>query len=255
VLDHKPWSAEEGAPWLAAFPDMGHAGPSRLQVAPDIAVELPAAGPGVGDGRPRPARLVRAPLEAAAPDPPPPAPPAAAPRKRASRPARKTAELEAERDAALETVEAMRREKDAGRAEADRLRAELEGARQEAERAQTELGHARTDADRLRTELSHVRAEVNTLRQRHDQTHAKAEQLQAEVVGLRTDAQRSVSEHAELERLRRTPARPPSTPYIAPRPMAFRDQDPRPDWTTRVLAGFFVAGVLVVLVQLLFGVF
>ena len=87
LLDHKPWSAEEGAPWLAAFPDGGYAGPSRLQVAPDIAVELPAAGPGAGDGAPRPARLTRPPIERgmgeAEPAPPEPAEqPAPQPRKR-----------------------------------------------------------------------------------------------------------------------------------------------------------------------------
>src|SRR4051794_33241304 len=248
VLDHKPWSAEEGAPWLAAFPDMGHAGPSRLQVAPDIAVELPAAGPGAGDGTPRPARLTRAAAEPAAAEPR-----AAAPKKRTSAGARKTAELEAERDAALAEVQALRGQKDTARAEADRLRAELDQARREAERLQGELGHARTDADRLRTELSHVRAEANTLSRRHEETQAKAEQLAADVAGLRTDAQRAVSEHAELERLRHAP-QPSSSPYIAPRPMAFRDSEPGPDWTTRVLVAFCVVGVLLVLLQVLFGV-
>ena len=31
----QPWSAEEGVQWLAAFPDHGYLGTSRLQVAPD----------------------------------------------------------------------------------------------------------------------------------------------------------------------------------------------------------------------------
>src|SRR4051794_41363601 len=60
LLDHKPWPADHGVEWLAAFPYDGYRGSSRLQVAPDIAVELPTAGPEAGYGRPRPARLARA---------------------------------------------------------------------------------------------------------------------------------------------------------------------------------------------------
>jgi hypothetical protein len=250
VLDHKPWYAEDGAPWLAAFPGDGPAGPVRLQVAPDIVVELPAAGPGVGDGTPRPARLARA--QAAAPA----AEPAPAPRRarRGTQAERRVAELESERDAALADVEALHRQKHEARGEADRLRAELDTVRREREHAQTELTHTRTDADRLRTELSHVRAEANTLRVRHEEMQARAEQLEADVSGLRTDAHRAVGERAELERLRRAPA-PQSGPYIAPRPMAFRDPDPGADWLTRGLAAFFVLGALAVLLQVLFGVF
>jgi hypothetical protein len=236
LLDHKPWSAEEGGEWLAAFPDNGYAGPSRLQVAPDIAVELPAAGPDAGDGAPRPARLMRpAPAEK-------PAEPAPRKPSRAKPEARKTAQLEAERDAALAEVEAIREKQDEARAEADRLRAELDQVRQESQIAQTELSHARTDADRLRTELSHVRAEANTVSRHHDETQAKAEQLEAEVSGLRTDAQRAVSRA------------PVSSPYIAPRPMAFRDPEPRPDWRIRAVAAVVVLAVVAALVQLLFGV-
>src|SRR4051795_927388 len=45
LLEHKPWAAEEGEPWLAAFGWPG--GPAdldaaELAVAPSVAVELPA---------------------------------------------------------------------------------------------------------------------------------------------------------------------------------------------------------------------
>jgi hypothetical protein len=260
LLEHKPWPAEEGARWLAAFPDDGYLGTSRLQVAPDIAVELPPAGPEAGDGRPQPARLARPPVrrgsgEAVSASPA--MPPTIAPTQAAGegQAARRTAGLEGERDAALAEIEAIRQELEAARADADRLRAELDQARSEAERAHVESDQTDTEADRLRTELSHVRAEASTLRLGHDEARARAERLEADVVGLRTEAHRAAAERnaaqAELERLRRPPAR---HPYIAPRPMAFRDIEPGPSWRVRVVAGLLVLAVFVALIELLFGV-
>jgi regulator of replication initiation timing len=232
VLDHKPWVAEEGREWLAVFPHDGGVGPARLQVATDIAVELPASGPDAGDGVPRPARL-------------------SAPRK-AEEPRRPTS-VEDERDAAAAQIEAFRLEKVEARTEADRLRGQLDDARKESERLQTELDHARTDIDNLRTELSHVRAEANTLRQEHDEAKAKADQLEAEVSGLRTDTHRAVSERSaaqlELDRMRRTGGG--SGPYIAPRPVPFQPRSSGPSWQLRVLAAAIVViavGVLLLLV-------
>ena len=232
VLDHKPWMAEEGRAWLAAFPHEGEVGPARLQVAPAIAIELPASGPGAADGIPRPARLT-------------------APPKREE--PRRGPSLEDERDAAAAQIEAFRLEKVEARTEADRLRAELDDARKEGERLQTDLDHARTDIDSLRTELSHVRAEANALRQEHDASEAKANQLEAEVSGLRADTQRAASERSstqqELERLRRTGG---SGPYIAPRPVPFQARHPGPSWQLRVVATAIVV-VAVVVLALLFG--
>jgi hypothetical protein len=242
VLDHKPWPAEEGAEWLAAFPHDGPAGPSRLQVAPDIAVELPPAGPEAGDGRPRLARLARV-VET---PPKPKAKPKRAPARRKS----------AEREPIDAELEAMRREKDDARAETERLRSELDQTRREVESLGEELRHARTDTDRLRTELSHARAELNTVKAGQDQTQAKAESVEADVARLRTDAQRARAERdaakAELERARPLP---PSSPYIAPRPMAFRDPQPGPSWRLRVGASVAVVAVLLILLQLVFGLF
>jgi hypothetical protein len=44
VLDHKPWNAEDGEPWVAAFPcptDPGALAQAELTVAPDVTVPLP----------------------------------------------------------------------------------------------------------------------------------------------------------------------------------------------------------------------
>jgi hypothetical protein len=42
-LEHKPWAAEDGELWTAAFPldiELGDAASIELSVAPDIAIEL-----------------------------------------------------------------------------------------------------------------------------------------------------------------------------------------------------------------------
>src|SRR4051794_9748614 len=40
-LEHKPWAAEEGEPWIAAFPHSGDDFASAaLEVAPDVTVAL-----------------------------------------------------------------------------------------------------------------------------------------------------------------------------------------------------------------------
>jgi len=250
VLDHKPWPAVEGAEWLAAFPHDGPAGPSRLQVAPDIAVELPPAGPEAGDGRPRLARLARV-VE------PPPKPKPRAKAKPKAKPKREPARRQsAEREPIDAELEDMRKRKDDARAETERLRSELDQTKREVERLSEELRHAHTDTDRLRTEVSHARAELNTVKAGQDQTQAKARSVEADAARLRTDAQRARAERdaarAELERARPLP---PSSPYIAPRPMAFQTRHSGPSWRLRAGASLAVVAVLLILLQLLFGLF
>jgi hypothetical protein len=257
LLDHKPWPADDGVPWLAAFPYDGYRGRARLQVAPDIAVELPAAGPEAGDGTPRPARLARTPAPRRSPG----ADPAPAERAPAARPAKTTRErqdarrlavIEAERGAASAEIEAIRQERDRARADADGLRSEVNEARRDAERLRTERDHARTDAGRLEAELGRVRAEADALRAGRDDARTKLDRLEADIARLRADADRATAERnsaqQEAERLRRTPG---SQPYIAPRPMAFRDTDPGPSWQLRAVAAFAVAAAFVLLFRLL----
>jgi hypothetical protein len=245
VLDHKPWPAIEGAEWLAAFPHDGPAGPSRLQVAPDIAVELPPAGPEAGDGRPRLARIARV-VETPKPKPKAKAKPARAPARREG----------AERGPIDAELEDMRRQKDDARAETERLRSELDQTKREVERLSEELRHAHIDTDRLRAEVGHARAELNTVKAGQDQTLAKAQSVEADAARLRTDAQRARAERdaakAELERARPLP---PSSPYIAPRPMAFQNRRSGPSWRLRAGAALAVVAVLLILLQLVFGLF
>jgi hypothetical protein len=56
VLDHKPWIAEEGETWLAAFPcstDPASLLQAELTVAPDVTVPLPPASAPAGGHRRR----------------------------------------------------------------------------------------------------------------------------------------------------------------------------------------------------------
>ena len=258
LLDHKPWPADDGVPWLAAFPYDGYRGRARLQVAPDIAVELPAAGPEAGDGTPRPARLARTPdvrpsseTKTALADTRPAARPMRPSRERQD--AGRLAEIEAERDAALAEIGAIRQERDGARADANRLRSELDQSGSDAARLRDEGDQARAEEARLSTELSRVRAEADTLRAGHDDAHAKAERVEADIVRLRTDVDRATAERntaqIQVERLRRTPG---NGAYIAPRPMAFREHDRGPSWQLRTVAAFAIAAAAVV-VFALFG--
>jgi hypothetical protein len=56
VLDHKPWSAEDGEPWVAAFPcstDPNALVRAKLTVAPDVTVPLPPPSEHAPARRPR----------------------------------------------------------------------------------------------------------------------------------------------------------------------------------------------------------
>jgi hypothetical protein len=132
VLEHKPWAAEDGGEWVAAFSWRGERlaiDDAELTVSPDLAVQLPAP-----DGSAR------------GPMPKPAAP--AAERRPARRP--RTAVLEDELAAAL--------------AESSRLTEELAKARQTHSEAARELRErvrvAQEDAKRLGSELEDARERI-----------------------------------------------------------------------------------------------
>ena len=90
-----------------------------------------------------------------------------------------------------------------------------------------------------------------------DQTQAKAQSVEADAARLRTDAQRARAERdaakAELERARPLPHSPPLS--IAPRPMAFQNRRSGPSWRLRAGSALAVVAVLLILLQLVFGLF
>src|SRR5918994_1585565 len=68
-LEHKPWAADDGADWVAAFTWRGHPAPfddAALTVSPDLAGQLHAPRPTRSE-RPRPRRATRAPWRARRP--------------------------------------------------------------------------------------------------------------------------------------------------------------------------------------------
>src|SRR5579862_6062847 len=133
-LEHKPWAAEDGEPWIAAFPletELKEAKRLELSVAPDIAVDLPSTRP-----RKRPGVQSQA-TEA-----------------RASR--RRSDRVPARPSAADQSIELERLRTRLAAADRDAKREREK--RVEADRA---LEDERSDARRLRSEIARLRAELD----------------------------------------------------------------------------------------------
>src|SRR4051794_37109093 len=163
LLEHKPWPAEDGRTWLAAFPwegDAMEADAGELSVAPGIVVPLPPPDL-LGGARPKPRPAAQAP---------------ARPRatagdqglvQRAAATERAQEELAAQRGAreALEREHAeLRRRADAAERDRDRAVKEREaalGARDEAVRERDSVLVVR---DRLEREREQLAAERDALR-------------------------------------------------------------------------------------------
>src|SRR2546430_9341751 len=123
LLEHKPWAAEDGEEWVAAFPwdgDPLEFTEAELAVGPSVAVELPLPGNGSRKSKPRkpPARSRGRTARVRV----------GAPRDRALAEARR---LREERDTAVEARDAAVTERDAALAERDALLAERDAARAE----------------------------------------------------------------------------------------------------------------------------
>jgi hypothetical protein len=147
VLDHKPWAAEDGDEWIAAFPWEGEPlelTSAELAVAPSLAVDLPVprvpgqrgAAPTGSEGplpaRRGPAEPTRAPEpEPSDPEPEPPAPaPARRGRAKAAKPAASPASSEPGETVTPEEVAALRAQLASEQASVRRLAAQLEEAHQ-----------------------------------------------------------------------------------------------------------------------------
>jgi hypothetical protein len=149
LLDHKPWAADDGEPWIAAFPWEGEplqVAEVELAVAPSLAVDLPAPkAPGQrrrkapASGSSRAAR--RGPAAKARPEP---AEPDAAAQIAAVR-----AQLEGE-------IAALRAELDGEQRSVRRLTAELNDTRAQL----TAAGEPADDAAALRRELDDAHAQL-----------------------------------------------------------------------------------------------
>ena len=220
VMEHKPWHAEEGRPWIAAFAHSGGAGAGRLQVAPDVAGDLPPAGPGAGRGERLPARVARPTVS------------------RYVRPEPVEEEL----------VDPLRADLDSARSELATLRADLEAAREELKEAQAARDSSIDEIDRLRADADRERVRADTLEQERQEARFELERLRSDVQRLQATADQALAERnrardeLQLQRFSRQP-------YVAPRPVQpFSDAPPHVNWPLRIASG--VTLVLVVLLAL-----
>jgi len=194
-LEHKPWAADDGADWIAAFPWDGEPVAlvrAELAVAPTLAVDLPL---------PRlPGRRKRASTDAPRPARPP-AAPTAAREKRSS--GQRDHGPEHTTPAPTEAEAALTRERDALAHERDQAiaeRAEAIAQRDAAVSERDALAHERDEAiaeraaparelDSLIAERDAANAERNTLARERD----AAVRARAAAVAERDDARRSLA--------------------------------------------------------------
>jgi hypothetical protein len=250
LLDHKPWAAEDGEPWFAAFPWEGaplEGTRAELAVAPSVAVELPApAVPGTarrrgrGRGRADEIAALRAQLAA---------------EQQTVR--RLAAELDDARAADADRAD-LERERDAALAERDQARVALERAREAVNAAREEVRtRAGLDHDAVRGERdAAVRGERDAaVRARAAAQHERDEALDQRAVSdwerkaalaerdaALAERDRALEAHraavADLEALERrgqAPAREPAPADAAP-PRRTRELRAGVVWLQRLVA-------------------
>jgi hypothetical protein len=264
LLEHKPWAADDGEPWIAAFPWEGEPAEIadvELAVAPSLAVDLPA--PTVPGRRRKPAASAPRPARRAPAAPPPPPPP--------------PEESEAPDAAELDALRAELT------AELDAQRARLAEEQQTVRRLSAELGDARAraalDHDAVTEERdAAVRARAAAQQERDealDQRSAAAFEIKAaraERDAAIAERDRAVEGHRaavrELEALQRrlqaaesqptvVAPEPPLEPAVRPavplRPLS-RERGPLVLWGQRVAAVIVLAVWAIVVYKVLHGV-
>jgi hypothetical protein len=200
LLEHKPWVADEGGEWVAAFAWKGDPvefAEAELAVGPDLAVTLPPpAMPPPGPPRKRPAR------EGAA-RPRPRRPPTPEPERREAGPPR-IQRLENELRAARAEVRRMADEIDRTRATQTtesmdlngRLTAERQTVRQltgELRAAREQLSAAEEGAARQLQQLRHAERALDAERSAREAAVADAERFERELEMARRE--RAAAEH------------------------------------------------------------
>ncbi|HMJ34420.1 MAG TPA: hypothetical protein VK501_10930 [Baekduia sp.] len=204
VLEHKPWPAEDGRPWRAAFPWTGGAldpADAELAVAPSIVVPLGEPDPDavvdpqvalrrrLAEAEER-ARRVEAEVgflrrereEMVAPD--------VVQRRQAAADtehAAAQASVAQQRDAAVAARQAAIDERDQARAERDAARAERDAATAERDAARAELG----ERERVAAELESARDALRT-------TEAERDDALARPAGMVRKGARPEREHAAV---------------------------------------------------------
>ncbi|MBV9820507.1 MAG: hypothetical protein JOZ07_19430 [Solirubrobacterales bacterium] len=216
-LEHKPWSANDGDLWTAAFPvDVDLAGTTEIElsVAPDIAVALqPPSDDGPAGRAVVLAAEARTPRAKAPPDNRRPARRARDAERLSERLQAAEAALARERERRAATDEALERE----RAETRHLGHELGRARAEldlARAAQQEAGSTTEELDTARRELlaadrryERLNAEQDRIATARDQLESELRDRAEELAGTQEELKRQRARVAELERERAGRAR------------------------------------------------
>jgi hypothetical protein len=203
-LEHKPWAAQDGEEWRAAFPfayELADVTDLELSVAPDIAVGLqntegtvvmadrasiaPAARPRADQPAARPSLSERA--------------------REIERLDARLSELDgalsrerARRAAADKELEDERRESLRLRSRVGQLSAELDLAHAAQQEAHAELEEARQSLQDQRADSEHRRAAGERRHAQNERLKADKERLEAETERLRDETQRLQAEIAEL---------------------------------------------------------
>lgn len=208
-LEHKPWAADEGDPWLAAFPldaELKDAAQLELAVAPDIAVELPQSrGTARKRHAVRPASEARAPRVRKAPVQ---ARPSAVDqayelerlRTRLAAAERATEREHSRREEASQALEDERSEARKLRSELGRLRSELDIA----QAAGGELAAASSELDRVRTQARESDRQLQATIRALDQQRAESERLRMRLTAAEATIDRLTRSHETSERAERS---------------------------------------------------
>ncbi len=221
-LEHKPWAAQDGEPWVAAFPvdvDLDAASTIELSVAPDIEITLRSPAGSTGSaGESAVAAEARSPLAKQPSWERRPSARAQDLERMTTRLSSAEAALERERQRRAGVQQALEEQ----RAESRRLHAELGRARAELDLAHT----VQREGDASAAELDATRREVRTLERRYEaltQEHARMIEAHAGVQSElleRSGALESARDALEQERERGAAAvaaeRAPATEAFVP---------------------------------------
>lgn len=209
-IEHKPWAADEGETWFAAFPldiQLKDAEQLELSVAPDIAVELqsrvtarkrPASQPATAARSPR----VRADRVQARPST---ADQAYELQRLRSRLAASERAIESERAKRAEADQALEDERSAAR----KLRSDLGQLRSELDIAQAtggELAAASSELDRVRTHTRESDRQLQATVRSLDQQRAESERLRMRLTAAEATIERLTRAHETSERAEREAA-------------------------------------------------
>jgi hypothetical protein len=243
LLDHKPWSADDGAAWVAAFPwrrDQGDVVEAELAVAPDITVCL--SGPMSSAAQRRPKRQ--------------PAPTAAkrSTRRGGERPAAGSGPR-AGSSRRADKAPAVKR----GPADARRVAAERDAARVELRTAQTKRDAARADATAAGRRLEIITKRYQELEQELRASRAERARLANELAAAIAERDSLISERRapalEPEPARASPRPPPaparSRPNLSPGDRIELSPPSGSSWAARALAITALLAIVVILLLML----